>query len=114
MKDIFAIKKGYVYVAAYTNDYYYERYDSMLKYDSIAFYNSRKDIFSERPAVLATSPAVIKDKQIAMLKEMKYIFDKHKTNVRILISTVYDLKKLNEADLISLNYIFGNYVLYDF
>jgi len=114
MKDIFAINPGYIKTVPYENDYYYQKYDSMLAADSIAYYVYKNDVFYERPTKPETFDAVIKEKQIAMLKEIKAIFDKNKTRFKIVISPLYDQAKINEADIKALTGIFGEKTVYDY
>ena len=114
MGTIFAINPGYIRTSAYKNDYYYQAYDSMMNKDSVAYYFSKKDVFGERPAVQEISEAVIKNKETLMLKEMKAIFDKNNTRVKIIISPIYDQKKFNPADLNILTGIFGDHIIYDY
>jgi hypothetical protein len=115
MGDIFVIEPGYIRTEAYENDYYYQTYDSMLRTDSIGYYEVfKKNVFDERPKQQVTSDAVIKEKQIVMLKEMKRIFDKDNTRFKIVISPIYNQKKINEADLKILTDIFGPTAVFDY
>jgi hypothetical protein len=114
MKDIFAIEKGYIHNVPYTNDYYYQKYDNMLRSDSTGYYVFKKDVFYERPVVQEASDTVLKGKQIEMLKEIKAIFDKDGTRFKIVISPLYDQKKINEADVKTLTSVFGANVVYDY
>ena len=114
MKDIFAINPGYISIEPYKNDHFYHKYDSILKKDSVSYYLFKKDVFYERPDKQETSETVIKEKQIEMLTEIKRIFDKNHTNFRIVISPLYDQRKINEADIRILANIFGKNVVHDY
>jgi hypothetical protein len=114
MSDIFAIDRGYIRTEPYQNDYYYQKYDSMMSSDSAAYYVFKQDVFYERPARQDTSEAVLKEKQIYMLKEIKRIFDKDGTRYQIVISPLYDQKKINQADITTLTAIFGQNTVHDY
>jgi len=114
MSDIFAIEPGYVRVSPYENDYFYHKSDSMLAKDSVGYYVYKKDVFFDRSSAQVASDAVIKEKQIAMLEEIKKIFDKDSTRFKIVISPLYDQKKINRADIKALENIFGPHVIYDY
>jgi hypothetical protein len=86
----------------------------MLAADSAAYYVYKKEVFFDRPAKQEVSEAVIKEKQTEMLKEIKAIFDKDKTRFKIVISPLYDQKKINPDDVKSLTNIFGDNVVYDY
>ncbi len=114
MKDIFAISPGYIRTEPYKNDYYYQKYDSILSTDSAGYYVFKKDVFYDRPAAQQTSDTVIRDKQIVMLQEIKRIFDKDHTSFKLVISPLYDQKKINEADVKTLKSILGENIVYDY
>jgi hypothetical protein len=115
MQDIFAIKPGYVRTEPYHNDFFYQRYDSLLAADSLAYYNVyKKEAFEERPKEAGTINKVILSKQIEMLKEMKRILDKNNTSMKIVISPVYDQRRLNPEDIKILTDIFGPNVIHDY
>jgi hypothetical protein len=114
MTDIFAFNPGYVRTEPYNNDYFYQKYDSMLSEDSLGYYVYKKDVFPDRPAYEETNDIVIKAKQIAMLKKIKQVFDRNKTRVKIVISPLYNQQKINEADIKTLVNIFGGKTVYDY
>ena len=107
MSDVFAIEPGYIFSNTYQNDYYYHKYDGMLMKDSVAYYVFKNDVFYDRSAKPQMSEAVLKEKQIAMLQEIKQIFDKDGTRFKIVISPLYDQKRINEADIKLLSELFG-------
>jgi len=114
MRDIFAIEPGYVRTESYKNDYYYQRYDSLLKTDSLKYYVFKNEAFDERPKEMETQNVVIESKQIEMLNEIKRILDKNNTKLKIVINPLYDQKKFNPADLKSLIDVFGHTSVYDY
>jgi hypothetical protein len=114
MRDIFFFEPGDIKAESYSNDYIFQKSDSILKINSAGYYLSRKSEFYERPQKQVISKPVIHEKQIVMLKEMKRIFDKDNTRLKIVISPVYDQKKINEADIKILKDIFGYNAIYDY
>jgi len=115
MGDIFVIKPGYVKTDAYKNDWHYQKYDSIIKVDSLGYYNVfKKDAFEINPGNPETYGISIKETQIKMLKEMKRIFDKNDTKIKIIICPEYDQKKFNENDLKWMVSIFGGNAVRDF
>jgi len=114
MKDIFAIEHGYIRTEPFLNDYIYQKYDSMLAVDSSGYYVFKADVFYERPSQQEMSEPVIGSKQITMLKDIKAVFDKDKTRFKMVISPLYDQKKINEADVKVLKGIFGENAVYDY
>ena len=114
MKDIFFFGSGVVHNVPYTNDYYYQKYDSMLRSDSVGFYVYKEKVFYNRPPDQNPSDPVLKEKHIEMLKDIKRIFDKNGTRFKILISPLYDQIRINGADVKTLKSIFGPNVVYDY
>lgn len=114
MTDIFAINPGYIRTEPYYNDYFYQKYDSMLKTDSAGYYVFKKDVFYKRPEEVQQSEAVLKEKQLDMIRYIKKVFDKQGTHFKLVISPLYDQKKINPNDLAALKEIFGAQVVYDF
>ena len=57
---------------------------------------------------------VISDKASSMLSEMKAIFDRRGTDYRVIISPLYDRRKLNEADANAMRRIFGAELVFDY
>ena len=114
MKDIFAINPGYIKTTAYQNDYYYQKYDSMLAKDSAGYYVYKKEVFYDRPELAETSAPVIGETQKKMLQEIKSIFGKNKTRFKLVVSPLYEQKKINGEDIKDLKNIFGENAIYDY
>ncbi|HSY76839.1 MAG TPA: hypothetical protein VK890_08285, partial [Bacteroidia bacterium] len=51
---------------------------------------------------------------LMILKEIKKIFDKHKTNYKIVISPLYSQETFNSKDLNELNELFDSSNVFDF
>ncbi len=77
------------------------------------YYEKNKEQFYQRPAFrIAESPQIL-PKHLAMLKEMKEIFEKQKTNYSIVISPLYEQVHLHKKDIEVMTKLFGNR-FYDF
>lgn len=72
------------------------------------------EVFYNRDTVQQFASAVIADSHLKMLKNIKSLFDKHKTNYRIVISPLYNQKKLSAKDIAYLIQLFGRENVYDF
>jgi hypothetical protein len=80
-------------------DLYYQRYGYRFR--------PRSDAGQE-------SPSLISREQETMLREIREIFRKQKTRYRIVISPLYEQKKLNDRDLDLLRTIFDARNVFDF
>ena len=77
------------------------------------YYLKRKDLFYERKGEQIDAVQRIDDKQFFMLKEVKRILDKNKTNYKVIISPLYDQVKFSPNDIGILKTLFSDN-LYDF
>ena len=84
-----------------------------IKENEKAYYRKRKAIFYTRYKEETDSVAKINNKHIFMLKEIKRILSKNRTNYKVIISPMYDQVKFNPIDLKILKIFFQNH-LYDF
>jgi hypothetical protein len=98
-----------------TGDIWYS-YDKEIKYDSVRYYNKliNENIFFERDATVKYSKKLIKKKQLALLFAIKQITDSNNTNVKIIISPLYNQLVFNRSDFEKLKKIFGDDSVYDF
>lgn len=87
---------------------------AQIRVDSIHYYRERKDQFYERPGKETVLKKQIFSTVLDYLTEIKLIADKHHTAVKIIISPLYDQKKLNPADLAILQDLFGRENVVDF
>ncbi|MCU6768044.1 hypothetical protein OCV73_03650 [Barnesiella propionica] len=79
------------------------------------YYNEKRmKVFYDRPSKEMYSEAFIGEKQIKMLKEIASVLARHRANVKIVISPLYDQKKMAVEDIEILKDIFGENVVYDF
>ena len=77
-----------------------DKREARILSDKYAYYKSiSKKEFYKRPMSQVFSHALIDYRGIEFLKEIKQIFNANKTDYRIIISPLYDQKKLNKIDL---------------
>jgi hypothetical protein len=97
------------------NDLVMYLWEKELKENSQNYYSKRKNIFYSRNTITRTyHKQEINAKQIMMLKEIKQIFDKHKTKYKIVISPLYNQIYFNKIDIKFLQAIFGANNIYDY
>ena len=77
-------------------------------------YYKNNHTFYIRDSLEIILPKIIKPQGTMMLEDIKTIFDKHNTNYKIVISPLYDQKKLNPMDLKLLQNIFGEQNIFDY
>ena len=82
---------------------YFEELISQNKY----FSSNRLAVFYERKNIQIYSPISIRENQIDILNDIHVIFKKHNTNCKIVISPLYNQKKLHIEDLGFLKNLFG-------
>jgi hypothetical protein len=97
-----------------TNELQHSEEDSILEKDSSYFYRQRRKLFYERDNVVHIAQPVIGTDQIKMLQYIKKIFLKNSTEYKIVISPLYDQKRINDSDLKILYSIFGIRKVFDF
>jgi hypothetical protein len=97
-----------------TNDMYLIFQERKLKSDSIAYYKEKDSMFYQRGAIEVRLPEQINADMLNKLHEIRNIFDKQKTDYKLIINPLYDQKKFNEKDLKTLTSIFGKEHLYDY
>lgn len=78
-----------------------------------AYYAKRASVFYERVGEKTDTIKRINKTNYFMLKEIKRILDKNKTNYKIVLSPLYEQIKFNSNDLFILKSIFKNNI-YDF
>lgn len=99
----------------HTNEIRYLDIESRIKQNSISFYNAdRMEFFYARDSIQTYSDSVITDNQIYFLHYIKTYFDRCNTNYKVIISPLYDQKKINVNDLEKLKTIFGDNRVFDF
>ncbi|KAA6321899.1 hypothetical protein EZS27_028503 [termite gut metagenome] len=94
---------------------WYDFSENMINNNESAYYTKeRLSVFYKRDTLLKYSPISIRENQKKMLNDIQRIFNKHKTNYRIVISPLYDQLKLNKTDLEYLENVFGKDNVFDF
>jgi hypothetical protein len=96
-----------------TNDISYAERERDLQTDPDRYYADRADDFT-RPAVATTSPEVLGERQISLWNEMAEVFRRHGTDVRIVVSPLFDQMRLSAHDREALERMFGRDHVYDF
>jgi hypothetical protein len=97
-----------------TNEFHSISVTEELKTDSINYYETRKLRFPSRKSTFCEYKSQINDDHVRMLKEMKEIFDRNKTQFRIIIAPNYEEIYFNRTDLEFLNSVFGKENVFDF
>lgn len=89
--------------------------DHLIATNPDSFYNARRlKIFYKRPEIPEIHKPIIGPYQKKLLQEIKGIFDKKNTNYRLVISPLYNQKKLSESDIQYLKQLFGEAFVFDF
>jgi hypothetical protein len=115
MKKEFLLDDRTFYYDNVTNEIQQQQYEGIIKNNPTAFYEPRKDVFYARDTTKQqVTPKVIREAQLQLLSSIKNILQKNKTNYRIVISPLYDQKKLNPEDLKILKDTFGEKNVFDF
>ncbi|HEY6899547.1 MAG TPA: hypothetical protein VI233_02845 [Puia sp.] len=103
------------YYDTITNELKLSSIEALIRKDTGAYYGPRKKFFFERDTtVQQVYPAVVKKEQQKLLREIKDILQKNATSYKIVISPLYDQKKLNPGDLQILVDLFGKENVFDF
>ncbi len=100
-----------------TADIYYKKNDDHIVKDSIGFYNNKKLIqkFSKFSSnTETTSPPVIQESHLNLLKSIQKNLKKNNTKIKIIISPLYYKTKMNRTDLELLRSIFDEENIYDY
>jgi len=79
-----------------------------------SYYGPKMNLFFKRDSSLHYADQVILSEEQGLLKKMKSLFDKYHTDYRIVLSPMYDQKKLNPKDMEALVNILGASHIYDF
>ena len=96
-----------------TNSVTLTKLDSLLELNEDLYYENRKNDLYERKGQFQDSISLISENDKRMLREIRRIFDKHKTNYRIVITPMYSQQKISSQDWSFLKNCFDESV-YDF
>jgi hypothetical protein len=97
-----------------TNEMGFKGLEDSIKNHKEAYYANKDDVFFSRDTQTVYSQPVIKNVQLAQLKAIADILKKNGTSFKIIISPLYDQKKMAQADLSILQQYFGKQNVYDF
>jgi hypothetical protein len=89
-------------------------YDFQIKSNPSKYYKSRMNLFYKRDTILLFSPKVIGNEQKKLLRNISSILNENKTNFKLIISPLYDQKKLCAEDVNYLKSLFGTKNVCDF
>lgn len=101
-------------VDSITNNHALAYRERAIADDSQAYYSKLGDVFYERRGETVDANLRVKDIHMAMMCDIKRIFDKHHTHYKIVVNPSYDQVKINSEDLSCLQTIFGKEFVYDF
>ena len=79
------------------NEIHYAEYEELIHSNPDAYYKHREAVFSVRPATLVVSPSIIHEPQNALLREISRMLNSQKTNLRIVISPLYESEKIQSG-----------------
>ena len=107
------IDRGIQYNSS-TNDWWHKGSKDSILNDSIGYYQKMSEVFYKRSESELESPQVINDDSKLMLDEVLSYLKDNDTNYRIIISPLYDQRKMSEIDLNHLIDTFGEEYVFDF
>ncbi len=91
-----------------------KEWEAHIQTDPDGYYNNNKEVFYPRSTNEQYQDIIINSKNREYLDEIWRLFTKHNTNYKIVISPLYDQKKIHENDLNTLTEIFGTEHIFDF
>jgi hypothetical protein len=103
-----------IYYDAYFNEMKFSRIEAMIETNPESYYTQKMRVFYKRGEVPLFAPPVIDIARRAMLLEMCELLIKHRCHYKIIISPLYNQKKINPDDLLCLRSIFGADNVFDF
>jgi hypothetical protein len=97
-----------------TNELRFDYYENLIVKGEYYTPKRMKPFYDRDTLVQQFSPACILENQKSILSNIKSIVNKHNTNLKVIISPLYDQKKLNNEDIKFLNQVFGEKNVFDF
>lgn len=98
-----------------TNEVRLAYYDEMISKDPAEYYEPRDYIFVPRDTtVQIVGEPVIKSPQMQLLDTIRRILQENQADCKVVVSPLYDQKKINPADLQILRSVFGAKNVFDF
>lgn len=89
-------------------------HDKEIEKEKETYWIKRKKTFPPRSHMFKETKQVMFAGHIQLLKEIKNVCEKHKTNLKILISPDYNQENLHHADVQELKKTFGSENVFDF
>ncbi|MCF1190806.1 hypothetical protein LRR18_04345 [Mangrovimonas sp. AS39] len=97
-----------------TNELRFDFFEDLISQDKY-YTPERISIFYDRDTTIQSySPECIKGNQKLILENISSIIQKHNTQLRVIVSPLYDQKKINKSDLQYLKTLFGEENVFDF
>lgn len=97
-----------------TNELRFDYFEDLISRNKY-YTPKRLSVFYKRDTTIQSySPPSISENQMYMLENIYSILQKHKTDAKVVISPLYNQKKLNSADLNYLQALFGENNVFDF
>lgn len=113
IKSSFNHSSDYIGFDTISNDWVKgNKYDFIEKPTQDSTLNKSK--FGKRLLEEQFSKKEITSKYLVILKDIKHIFDKHRTRYKIIVTPTYDQIRINNEDLDVLEEIFGKNNMYNF
>jgi hypothetical protein len=97
-----------------TNELSLNSIEALIHKDTAAYYGPRRKFFFARDTTQQIYPAVIKAPQLKLLTDIRDRLLANNTSYRIIISPLYDQKRLNPDDLQILQDLFGKTICFRF
>ncbi len=97
-----------------TNEVSFDYFEKMIDRNMNDYYGSRKDLFYSREPIEKRSVVVIGKEQEKQLVYIKDQLNKNDTRYKIIISPLYDQKRINSNDYDVLCKVFGSKNVFDF
>jgi hypothetical protein len=96
-----------------SNELKYVHYEKLILRNEY-YTEERMKVFFDRDSIPSITTVSISENQKLMLGDILTVFEKHETNFKIIISPLYNQKKLAHEDLIYLKSLFGGQNVFDF
>lgn len=103
-----------VYQQASNEERWWFNNEALIAKNKDSFYAQRMNVFYKRSATQQYDTPIIKNAQKEMLINIKRMLDAGSSSYRIVISPLFDQKKLDTTDLALLISIFGKDKVFDF
>jgi hypothetical protein len=107
------ITKNHIDYTKELNEIQYNYIENLIKTNSYYTPIKKKEFYKRTNSVINSKP-VIFESQNAILDNIAKILKSQHSNYKIVISPLYDQKRISRQDLTKLEHIFGNQKVFDF